>query len=128
MKIYSKEHQKALELKKNMDQIEKEHITFLNNVEKMATKMNTTLKRNNFNNFIDHIEKDFNEKEDEAYAKYYNHMHKSLSIGKDDTTFLDKKYKEGFADEKYINDMFRLKAKKQQKVKHGHKQVKRKTK
>ena len=58
MKIYSKEHQKALELKKNMDQIEKEHITFLNNAEKMLTKMNTTLKRNNFDKFFDNIEED----------------------------------------------------------------------
>lgn len=128
MKIYSNAHEKALKLKRNMDKIEKEHISFLNNAEKMKSKMDTSLKRNNFNKLFDSIEKDFNEKEDEAYAKYYNHMHKSLSIGKSDTTFLNKKYKDGFADEKYINDMFRLKAKNQKKVSHGHKQGKRKTK
>ena len=127
MKIYSKEHQKALELKKNMDQIEKEHITFLNNAEKMLTKMNTTLKRNNFDKFFDNIEEDFNKKEDEAYTKYYNHMHRTLSITKDNPTFLNKKYKDVFTDEKYINDMFKLKTK-QKKAQHEHKQVKRKTK
>lgn len=34
MKIYSKAHEKALKLKREMDQIEKEHTTFLNNAEK----------------------------------------------------------------------------------------------
>lgn len=125
MKIYSKAHEKALKLKREMDQIEKEHTTFLNKAEKMQTKMNTSLKRNNFNRLFDSIEKEFNEKEDEAYAKYYNHMHKSLSLQPKDNTFL--KYKEGFADEKYINDMFKQKAKQQKKVQHGHKQVKRKS-
>ena len=69
---------------------------------------------------------EFNKKEDEAYAKYYNHMHRTLSITKDSPTFLNKKYKDGFTDEKYINDMFKLKTK-QKKAQHEHKQVKRKT-
>ncbi len=116
MKIYSNAHKKALELKNNMDNITREHEKFLEKAEKQ-----------NWNKSFDAVEAGFNRAEDEAYAKYYNHMHRSLSLTKDDTTFLDKKYKEGFADEKYINDMFRLKAKKQKKVQHGHKQIKRKS-
>lgn len=114
MKIYSNAHKKALELKKNMDNITKEHIKFLDKAEKQ-----------HWDKSFDAVEEGFNRAENEAYAKYYNHMHKSLSLQPKDNTFL--KYKEGFADEKYINDMFKQKAKQQKKVQHGHKQVKRKS-
>lgn len=116
MRIHSKDHQKALELKRNMDNITSEHEKFLKKAEKQ-----------HWNKSFTEVEKGFSRAEDEAYAKYYNHMHKTLSLTKDDTAFLNKKYKEGFADEKYINDMFKQKAK-QKKVQYGHKQVKRKTK
>ena len=115
MKIYSKSHEQALKLKREMDSIEKQHklhIAFQAKNEK--SKFYNVNKKANDESFLKR-EKIFEAQEDEAYEKYYRHMHKNFDIKSNPINYADKKYKDGFCDEKYINDLY----------KHQHKASKR---
>lgn len=114
MKIYSKEHEKALKLKHNMDLIEKQHLNHINNYDKLISKAKTPESKKRVENAWRAQEKKFESKEDIAYSNYYNHMHKHLNIPKNSKEFT--KYKDGFADKKFINKMFKEKFKKDKKM------------
>lgn len=108
MKIYNKSHEQALKLKREMDSIEKQHelhIRFQEQNEK--TKSYLMNKKANDDAFLKR-EKVFEAQEDEAYEKYYRHMHKNFDIKNSPIDYTNrKKYKDGFADEKYINDLYK---------------------
>lgn len=107
MKIFSKEHEKALKLKSNMDAIEKEHLFHIRHQQKREKQKG--YQKSETEAFL-RREKIFEEQEDVAYKQYYDHMHKCLDIPKSPIAFNKDKYPNGFVDEKYINDMFKAKA------------------
>lgn len=108
MKIYNKSHEKALKLKREMDSIYKQHELHIEYQEKFEkTKDYALNKKANDEAFLK-CEKVFDELEDKAYEKYYNHMHNNFDIKNSPIHFTDqKKYKDGFIDEKYINDLYK---------------------
>lgn len=111
-KIYSRSHAQALKLKQNMDSIEKQHELHIAQQEKFEkTKEYRQNKKANDEAFLKR-EKVFEAQENKAYEQYYKHMHKDFDINNSRIYFTNKKYKEGFADEKYINDLYKDKHKK----------------
>lgn len=106
MKIFSKEHKKALELKHKMDEIEKEHLVHIKFQEQKEKHKGYLLNKEAEDKAFLMREAKFEDQEDGAYLNYYNFMHKHLNIDKN-TDF--SKYKDGFCDEKYINNMFKQK-------------------
>ena len=106
MKVYSKEHKQALKLKSDMDNIEKRHLDHINKFDELITHATSDKDKNRIINAWDKIEEKYNKKEDIAYTNYYKFMHKHLDIDKN-TDF--NKYKEGFGDKKFINEMFKKK-------------------
>ena len=107
MKIYSKSHERALQLKHQMDSIDKQHKLHIRLQEKNEkTKSYLINKKANDNSFWKR-EKVFEAQENVAYEKYYRYMHKNFDIKNSAINYLD--YKDGFVDEKYINDLFKNK-------------------
>lgn len=103
MKIYSKDHQKALNLRNSLE----EATVNLNNY------VDSQVNRQTDSDAL--FQKKYNalsKKEDEAYLKYYNHMNKDFSKKQIDKAILSKKYKEKFVDKKLVNDLYRDKTKK----------------
>ena len=52
---------------------------------------------------------------DKAYKDYYNHMHKEFgasTINRAPVSFASRKYKKGFVDKQYVNDLYDYKMKK----------------
>ncbi len=108
LKKKSARHEQALKLKKQMDEIEKQHLKHINDFiefSKTADYKKDKIKHNR--NFAKE-EKALEIKEDNAYEKYYNHMHKDFDIKNSSIDFT--KYPEKFVDKKYINDMYKAKA------------------
>lgn len=117
MKIYGKSHERALELKRESDRVYKEHKDFLTRAEKMEKNAKTPTEKKVFKKVFRETDRAFNKKENEADKKYYNHIHNNFDLEKVKTRYTDKKYKEHFCDEKYINDLYKEKAKEQAKAK-----------
>ena len=104
MKIYSKDHQKALNLRNNLEEASTKLSDYIYSQSKKQTDSDTIfLKRLN----------SLSKKEDEAYYKYYNHMHKAFTGKQIDNAILSKKYKDKFVDKKLINDLYKDKTKKE---------------
>lgn len=101
----SQRRMQALKLKKEMDNIEKAHKKHIDNFE-AKEKLYTPQQRVRANKAFVKMEEKYAELEDEAYKKYYNHMHKDFNPDKTKTDFRSKKYKEGFCDKQYIEDMY----------------------
>lgn len=103
MKIYSKEHQKALNLRSTLEEA----------TAKLSNYVDSQVKRQTDSEIL--FQKKYNilsKKEDEAYLKYYNHMHKNFTEKQIENAILSKKYRDKFVDKKLINDLYRDKAKK----------------
>ena len=100
MKIYSKRHEQALNYLTQINEIEKEHLKYINSQSRKQTDTDKIFAR-----------KDacFNKKEDALYKKYYNQMHKDFGVIKL-KDFND--FKNGFVDKKFVNKMYRDKASK----------------
>lgn len=109
MKIYNQRHQQALNLKDKMEKSEKEHLNHINNFEKSQSKAKTPQDKKRMNDAFWRMEKKYEAKENELYTKFYNHMHKDFDVKNSKIQFTNKKYKDGFVDKKYINDMYRNK-------------------
>lgn len=111
MKIYSKEQEKALHLLHKLNIIAKKHNEFIDKEIKFektkAYKTNEAINKARFAK----LNKSYDYKESMAYNEYYNFMHKHLKITNE---FL--KYKNKFIDEKFVNDMFKAKAKEDKKL------------
>lgn len=100
MKIYSKRHQRALNLIDQMNNTTKEHWKYVNKQIKKPTDSSKVFAKKDAS---------FNKKEDELYKKYYDQMHKDFgSIKLKDY----KDFKDGFADKKFVNKMYKEKASK----------------
>lgn len=125
MKIYSKEHEKALKLKENMDLTFQKHLNHINSYDDIVKKAKTPEVKKRVISAWEAREKKFENKEDVEYADYYNHMHKNF----DNETIEKKliKYKDGFVDKKFINDMFKSKARADKKQKRSVKKWVQKT-
>ena len=100
----------ALKLKEQMDKSEKEHLNHINSFEKNQSKAKTPQDKKRMNDAFSRMEKKYDAKDNELYFKFYNHMYKDFDIKNSEIQFTDKKYKDGFIDKKYINDMYRNKA------------------
>lgn len=111
MKIFSKRHQKALQLRQKMEELEKYHLKHIEHNEKASkTKLYKGNKTLNDQQFLQR-EKQIEAKENALYTEYYNHMNKDFDCNNAKISFANKKYKDGFVDEKYINDMYKQQAK-----------------
>lgn len=75
------------------------------------TKQNTPAKRQAFDKFFKEENALFAEKEDDAYRKYYNHMHKDFNNIENHPAVDFTKYKDKFLDEKFIKDIYKDKIK-----------------
>ena len=100
MKIYSKRHERALNLIDNMNKTTKEHMKYLKSQERKPTDSDKVFARKDAS---------FNKKEDELYKKYYDQMQKDFgNIKLKDF----RGYKDGFADKHFVNKMYRDKVSK----------------
>ena len=110
MKIYNERHQKALYLKNQLDIVQAKQMAHIHEFEG-RTKGLTPDQRKRATEAFERVQKKYNERESSAYSQYYNHMHEDFDIKGSKISYADKKYKNGFTDEKYINDMYRKQAK-----------------
>lgn len=99
MKIYSKRHEQALNYLSKMNEIEKEHLKYVNSQIRKRTDTDKVFARKDAY---------FNKKEDALYKKYYNQMHKDFGVIKlkDFNNF-----KNGFVDKQFVNQMYKKQAK-----------------
>lgn len=111
MKFVNKKHERAIKLKREIDKVDREHETFLNNLARAESKTKSSTSRKAWGKFLEAGEAEFNTKEDKLYREYYDLMNKEFDVNKSKIKFTDKKYKDKFMDEKYINDMFKAKTK-----------------
>lgn len=53
--------------------------------------------------------KELDKQESQLYSKYYNLLHNNFDIEKcrANADYTDRKYKDGFCDKKYVNDLFK---------------------
>ena len=109
MKFVNKNHERAINLKRDLDKVQREHENFISNLEKAESKSKSPTSRKAWGKFLKAGDAEYNAKEDALYRNYYNLMHKNFD-GKDiEKNMLN--YKDKFVDEKFINDMFKKKAK-----------------
>lgn len=125
MKIYSKEHEKALKLRNNMGLCFKRHLDHVESYDAIVKKAKTPEEKKRVITAWEAREKALDKKEDVAYTNYYNHMHKNF----DNETIEKKliKYKDGFVDDKFINNLFKTKARADKKQKRSVKKWVQKT-
>lgn len=117
MKIYGGRHKKALSLKKRLDDITCKIEKHIDDFE-LKEKSLKPSQRQRANSAFDKMQNKLHQKENEAYKAYYDHMNEDFGMRAMENSFLNKNYKNGFTDEKYIHDMYKQKAKEQ---KHGKK-------
>ena len=107
LKKKSARHEQALNLKQQMDEINKQHHKHINDFLEFSKTANYKKDRIKHDRKFAKEEKALEIKEDKAYEKYYNHMHKDFDINNSSIDFT--KYPEKFIDKKYINDMYKAK-------------------
>lgn len=107
MKTYNKSHEQALKLKREMDTIYKQHELHIANQEKFEKTKEYKQNKKSYDDAFLKREKVFEAQENKAYTDYYRHMHKNFDIANSRIYFTNKKYKNGFVDEKYINDLYK---------------------
>lgn len=111
MSTLEKNRKKALRLKREMDEIDRQHKRFVDLVD---AEEKARRKKGNFKASDKMLSKQcslFAKKEQEAYIKYYKHMNKEFDINNASISFNNPKYKNGFCDRQFINDMFNNKKK-----------------
>ena len=111
MSTLEKNRKKALRLKREMDEIDRQHKRYVDLVD---AEEKARRKKGNFNASDKMLNKQcalFAKKEQEAYIKYHKHMNKEFDINNAAVSFNNAKYKNGFCDNQYINDMFNNKKK-----------------
>ena len=89
--------QQALKLRNELDKVSKEHAKYVNSQVKKQTDSDAVFMRK---------DTAFSKKEDEAYRKYYEHMHKDFKGSDIEKAILSKKYKEMFMDKNLIKDLY----------------------
>lgn len=100
---------KALRLKREMDEIDKQHKRF---IEMIQTEEKTRRKKGNLKTSDRQLNKlctSYAKKGQEAYLRYHDHMNKEFNINNSDISFNNPKYQNGFCDKQYINDMYKNK-------------------
>jgi len=111
MSSLERNRKKALRLKREMDEIDRQHKRFVDLVD---AEEKARRKKGNFNASDKRLSKQcslFAKKEQEAYIKYHKHMNKEFDINNASVSFNNPKYKNGFCDKLYINDMYSNKKK-----------------
>lgn len=106
MKFKNKRHEKAIALKREIDKANKAHEKHIDEWgnKKFSSKAAKTRSETAFLR----REKKYDEHDNKTYKAYYDHMHEDFS--NEDIQKNLVKYKEGFVDEKFINDMYRNKS------------------
>ena len=121
MSTLERNRKKALRLKREMDEIDRQHKRYVDLVD---AEEKARRKKGNFNASDKMLSKQcslFAKKEQEAYIKYHKHMNKEFDINNAAVSFNNPKYKNGFCDKLYINDMYSTKKKQLAKAKEDKK-------
>ena len=122
MSNLEKNRKKALKLKREMDEIDRQHMRF---VQLVDAEEKARRKKGNLNASDKMLSKQcslFAKKEQEAYSKYHKFMHKEFDINNGTVSFNNPKYKNGFCDKLYINDLYSNKKKELVKAKADRKE------
>ncbi len=102
----------ALKILRELQKVGKQQEHVIDEWESAGQKNKQSGRRKINDNFYAKLNKQLEKKEDMLYDKYYKHIHKDFDVNKTRVNYLDKKYKDGFADEKYVNDLYNLKLEK----------------
>lgn len=102
----------ALKILKQMQKVDKQQERVINAWDSAGQKNKQSGRRKVNDNFYAKLNKQLEKEEEMLYDKYYKHIYKDFNPNKSRVNFCDRKYKNGFVDEMYVNDLYNSKLEK----------------
>lgn len=99
----------ALALNRQMQVVDKQHEDLLDDWELSSRNQKKLGKKRVSNRYYAKQDKMLDKRSDELYTQFYNHMNKDFDVNKSTISFANSKYKYGFCDNRYIQDMYNQK-------------------
>lgn len=105
--VLSARKAEALLLLTEYQNADRQHNNFLDNYDKVESKRRSLGQKKTNDNFFDRMNKELDKKADNAYDRFYHHMHKDLKPNTSPVRFNNTfKYKDGFVDPQYVRDVY----------------------
>lgn len=97
----------ALKLINQMEKVSRQQERVIASWDKAETLHKQSGRRAIVDNFYSKQNKELEKQSDQLYDKFYRHMHKDFNVNKSQVNYADHaKYKNGFVDTKFVNDIY----------------------